>query len=239
MPNTIGPLGPSTLSEPLGFDLASIAHEQTLAQIIRAYDSWIVRGYAWGRFQILRRRFLDEIGQYLPKEGRVLDIGCGFGLFSLYFATIRPSLSLHGFDLNANRIAMARRAAASLGITNVTYDVKDARLFDGDAGFHAAYLLDLIHHIPEAAAEPLLRSVTASLEPGGVLLVKDVDTHPAYKRHFTRALDAMLDPRSPVSYWDSRRLRALLESLGLRVYCHKMLDVLPYPHVLFICTKKR
>ena len=47
-----------------------------------------------------------------------------------------------------------------------------------------------------------------------MLLVKDADTHPAYKRHFTRALDAVLDPRSPVSYWDSRRLRAMLESLG-------------------------
>ena len=29
--------------------------------VIRAYDDWIVRGYCWGRFWILRQRFLDEI----------------------------------------------------------------------------------------------------------------------------------------------------------------------------------
>ena len=74
--------------------------------VIRAYDDWIVRGYCWGRFWILRQRFLDEIGQYLPERGRVLDLGCGFGLFSLYYASVRPGLRLEGFDRNPRRIAM-------------------------------------------------------------------------------------------------------------------------------------
>jgi hypothetical protein len=56
-----------------------------LAQIVRAYDDPVVHAYCWGRFGILRQRFLSEIGQYLPPEGLVLDVGCGFGLFSLYY----------------------------------------------------------------------------------------------------------------------------------------------------------
>ena len=38
--------------------------------------------------------FLDEIGQYLPRGGRILDFGCGFGLFSLYFALRSPTCDL-------------------------------------------------------------------------------------------------------------------------------------------------
>ena len=63
-----------------------------IPSIIRAYDDPVVRAYCWGRFWILRQRFLDEIGQYLPAQGRVLDLGCGFGLFSLYYAATRPGI---------------------------------------------------------------------------------------------------------------------------------------------------
>jgi hypothetical protein len=52
-------------------------------RIIDAYDDRIVRAYCRVRFSILRDRFLFEIGQYLPRTGRVLDVGCGFGLFAL------------------------------------------------------------------------------------------------------------------------------------------------------------
>ena len=67
-----------------------------IRSVIRAYDDPIVRAYCWGRFWILRQRFLDEIGQYLPARDRVLDLGCGFGLFSLYYASAHPALTVEG-----------------------------------------------------------------------------------------------------------------------------------------------
>src|SRR5258705_2406347 len=98
---------------------------EAIRSVIRAYDDPIVRAYCWGRFWILRQRFLDEIGQYLPERGRVLDLGCGFGLFSLYYASVRPGLRLEGFDRNPRRIAMARAAVPKLGIGNVLYEAAD------------------------------------------------------------------------------------------------------------------
>ena len=98
---------------------------EPVLRVIRAYDDWIVRGYCWGRFWILRQRFLDEIGQYLPERGRILDLGCGFGLFSLYYASVLPEARLRGIDRNPRRIAMARTAARRLGLANVHYDVGD------------------------------------------------------------------------------------------------------------------
>lgn len=206
----------------------------TIRKIIRAYDDPIVRAYCWVRFGILRQRFLDEIGQYLPASGPVLDIGCGFGLFSLYYASVAPTRFIRGLDLNGRRIAIARRAASRLGIDNVAYERADARDFKGDGEVLAAYMLDIVHHIEPSAVGPLLRQLRRCLPRGGVLLVKDVDTRPAPKRMFTWLLDRAMAPRSPVHYWPSEALTAALEASGFRVRRHLMVDLLPYPHILYI-----
>ena len=207
-------------------------------RIIRSYDDPIVRAYCWARFGILRQRFLDEIGQYLPEAGPVLDIGCGFGLFSLYYAALAPARFVRGLDVNARRIAMARAAGRRLGLDNVTYETSDARDFKGDGDAKAAYMLDIVHHVPSAAVPPLLRQLRRALVPGGLLVVKDVDTRPAPKRWFTWALDKAMAPRTPVHYWSAEELGALLEATGFRVRRHLMVDLLPYPHVLYICEAR-
>lgn len=211
---------------------------EAIRNVIAAYDDWIVRGYCWGRFGILRQRFLDEIGQYLPERGRVLDVGCGFGLFSLYYASVCPGLDIAGLDRNARRIAMARAAAGRLGLGNVSYEVGDARDFRGGERFDAAYMLDIVHHIPADAVRPLLEQLAEVLPAGGRLLIKDVDRRPTWKRWFTHALDKAMDPGTPVRYWAGDELQALAEGVGFRVYRHLMVDVLPYPHVLYVCERR-
>ena len=206
----------------------------TVRNIIRAYDDPVVRAYCWTRFWILRQRFLDEIGQYLPADGPVLDLGCGFGLFSLYYAATGPQRFVRGIDTNARRIALARRAARRLGIENVAYELADARHFKGAGEMLAAYMLDIVHHVPPETVPPLLGQIRRALPRGGTLVVKDVDTRPAPKRWFTWALDKAMAPRTPVHYWSSERLTAALEHSGFRVRRHLMVDVLPYPHVLYI-----
>jgi ubiquinone/menaquinone biosynthesis C-methylase UbiE len=213
-------------------------HGETVRSIIRAYDDPVVRAYCWVRFGILRQRFLDEIGQYLPEDGPVLDIGCGFGLFSLFYAATAPRRLVRGLDVNARRIALARRAAARLGIDNVAYAEGDARDFKGDTEVAGAYMLDIVHHVPPPTVAPMLRQLRRCLAPGGVLLVKDVDTRPAAKRWFTWVLDKAIAPRAPVHYWSAERLQATLEASGFRVHRHLMVDVLPYPHVLYVAEAR-
>jgi 2-polyprenyl-6-hydroxyphenyl methylase/3-demethylubiquinone-9 3-methyltransferase len=210
----------------------------TVRSIVRAYDDPVVRAYCWARFAIVHQRFLDEIGQYLPPAGTVLDIGCGFGLFSLYYAATAPARFLRGLDLNTRRIALARRAAARLGLENVAYEETDARDFKGDSEVAAVYMLDIVHHVSPAAVPLLLRQLHRAIAPGGMLLVKDVDTRPVLKRWFTWALDKAMDPRAPVRYWSGDELTAALERTGFTVRRHLMVDILPYPHVLYVCTRR-
>ena len=215
-----------------------VSHGERMSRILASYDDWIVRGYCWGRFKILRQRFLLEIGQYMPEVGSVLDVGCGFGLFALYFSLEKPGLRLEGIDLDERRIELARRAARRLGLEAARFDVARAeQLRLGERRFDGIYTLDLIHHLPRAAVRPLLEAFHAAIAPGGRLVVKDVDTRPAYKRLFTHALDLAMDPARPPHYWPSAELAALLREVGFRVYHHTMNDYLPYPHMLYVCEK--
>jgi hypothetical protein len=43
-----------------------------------------------------------------------------------------------------------------------------------------------------------------------------------------------MDPRTPVHYWSADDLQAELERSGFRVRRHLMVDLLPYPHVLYV-----
>ena len=209
-----------------------------LVRIIRAYESAIVRAYCRVRFTIIRQCFLDEIEQYLPKEGSILDAGCGFGLFGLYFAGTSPKRQLVGFDLNADRIAVACHAAAKVGITNAHFRCDDARSYVPGESCDAIYALDLVHHLPRAGVPEFLSKLHRRLSSSGVLILKDVNSRPAYKRWFTLALDrAMTGMRGPIYYWPVEELKCLLQRIGFRVYTHNMPDILPYPHMLYLCHK--
>ena len=208
-----------------------------VAKVIAAYDDVVIRAYSRARFLILRQRFLDEIGQYLPATGTVLDIGCGFGLFSLYYAQVLPATRFRGLDLDARRVELATRAAGRLGLANVAYAVGDARAYRADTELAAAYMLDIVHHMPPDTVEPLFRELHRALAPGGCLIVKDVDSRPAWKRWFTHVLDLLVSPGGVIHYWPAETFQTLLQQIGFRVYRHLMVDILPYPHVLYVCHK--
>jgi hypothetical protein len=41
-----------------------------------------------------------------------------------------------------------------------------------------------------------------------------------------------------VTYWPSDALAGALEDAGFSVRRHLMVDVLPYPHILYVCTRR-
>lgn len=202
--------------------------------IVNSYDSPIIRAYSRLRFTVLRQIFLEEIEQYLPTTGRILDVACGFGLFSLYFASLEPGRKLVGIDVDRRRIQHARMSAARLGVHNVEYHVADALRWSDEGSFDAIYLLDLIHHLPRHEVPAFLTKLRERLPEGGILIAKEVEDRPAWKRWFTLLLDRLMVGMKPIHYWPAPELAAVLEGLDLQVVKHRMRDVLPYPHILYV-----
>src|SRR6202035_1085894 len=122
-----------------------------IGRIVRALPPF-ERTYSRVRFSILRPKLLSVMDLLLPDEGRILDVGCGFGLFAAYFGQTHPRREIVGIDPNARRIAMAERVARSVlgtaagkGHRFLVGDVRDAKL---EGPFAAVYMLDVMHHIP-------------------------------------------------------------------------------------------
>ena len=209
------------------------------SSIIRAY-SGIIRLYCFVRFQIIRLRFLEEIEQYLPDEGTIVDLGCGFGLFALYMAARNPRAKVIGLDVNAGRLAIARDAARRLGITNARFIEADLHDWRPDEPIAGAYALDVFHHVPVAIGDRLLCDLFNCIEHGGRLLLKDIDTTPRPMLWFTYLLDVLMSPRDHFNYRSAASWRAQLHASGFSpIYLHHLWDVLPYPHILLVCDRPR
>lgn len=120
---------------------------------------------------------------------RLLDLGCGPGLYCQRFA--RRGLTVTGLDLSAGSLAYARDVARKDGLA-IEYVEANYLTLDVDESFEAVVM---IYHdfsvLPDDGRDELLRRVRRALKPGGVFAF-DVTT-PA------RPL-----PDDGVSRWDVR-----------------------------------
>lgn len=53
-----------------------------------------------------------------PAPGRILDLGCGFGVIGLAIAAAVPGATVTGVDVNERAVLLANENAAALGLTD-------------------------------------------------------------------------------------------------------------------------
>jgi len=224
--------------EPRSFEAPEVYGRAAIGRIARSLPLF-ERAYANIRFSILRPKLLSVMDLLLPDEGRILDIGCGFGLFAAYFGQTQPARQIVGVDPNARRVEMARRVCAAVGLDGHTFIAGDARDVALEGTFAGAYVLDVMHHIPKDDQLPMLERLRDLLAPRGVLVVKDITTEPRFGLAFTELLDrAMVGWDEPLAYRHHREWGEMLTSLGFHVRMVRVPDVLPYPHVVIAATKQ-
>jgi 2-polyprenyl-3-methyl-5-hydroxy-6-metoxy-1,4-benzoquinol methylase len=226
--------------EPHSFEAPEVFGHEAIAKIARALPI-VERAYANIRFSILRPKLLSVMDLLLPGEGRILDVGCGFGLFASYFGQMQRGRRIVGVDPNARRIGLAKHVAKAVGLTGhdaPSFHVGDVRDAELVGPFEGIYVLDVMHHIPAADQRSVLERLRELLVPGGVLVIKDITTEPHYQLLFTKLLDrVMVGFDEPLAYRHHREWGELLVSIGFKVRMVRVPDVLPYPHVVIAATR--
>ena len=211
--------------------------DTTSARVLRPYPL-ATRLYGRVRFQILSPRFLEAIEQHLPESGTVADIGCGFGLFTLYFAARHPRCNFIGLDLNRKRIFQARAATLELGLSNVRFECRDATGVSLPDNLSAAITIDLLHHMPPVAGHELITNIHARLSPGGTYLLKEIDTRARSKLFFTYVLDCVVSPDDDYYYRSEKVWREVLKETGFEgLHSYPLTNYIPFPHFLMIARK--
>jgi SAM-dependent methyltransferase len=223
---------------PGSFEAPEVYGAAAVANVVRALPL-VERLYSRIRFSILRPKLLSVMDLLLTDEGRILDVGCGFGLFAAYFGQTQPGRTIVGVDPDARRVGLARQVAGRLGLRDHVFLVGDVRDAPLEGPFDAAYVLDVMHHLPRQDQRRVLARLRDLLVPGGMLLVKDITTEPRRGLLFTEALDRlMVGFDQPLSYRHHREWGEMLTGLGFRVRMVRVPDVLPYPHVVIAATKR-
>ena len=131
------------------------------------------RFWRGGPDQPLVRRVVALLGASGAAR-RVLDAGCGTGLFALGLAAADPGRTVEGLDASRGMLDVARREAARSGRANVTFRQGDViALPYPDGSFDAAVAAGLFPNLNEPRRA--LGELARVLVPGGRLVVVEFD----------------------------------------------------------------
>lgn len=130
----------------------------------------------WGTADIETRQKWSAVWpaiDALPRTtSRVLDAGCGDGMWTLEIARRRPSWRLTGIDRDTAEIARARDMAGRLSIQSTRFLATDFLDYHPDEPFDAVLSVASAHYlVDEGLGEPLFAKFASWLAPGGRLIL--------------------------------------------------------------------
>jgi 2-polyprenyl-6-hydroxyphenyl methylase/3-demethylubiquinone-9 3-methyltransferase len=188
---------------------------------------------------VLARYLLAPLARVLaamPESGRMLDVGCGHGLFANALALGSSARQVVGVDPSGAKITVAR--ASSAGLPNVRFVQGIVQQID-ERAFDAISILDVLYLLPVEEKLAILRACRERIDPNGVLVLKTNDTRPSWKYRVARLQEeAMtglgLTMRHGLHFMSRDQNASLLELAGFRPHVVDLNSWLPYPHVMFV-----
>jgi len=177
-------------------------------------------GYVQGRRAgVLARRLAEAI----PRNCRVLDLGCGDGQISGLIQSQRPDLDIHGIDIIV-------RDRTYVPVTK--FD--GSHVQEPDASHDVVMLVDVLHHCdsPEAMIKEARRVAKKTL------VIKDVMNDQLLSDFTLRIMDIAANRRyrvpCPFNFWPYKKWMSTFEGLGVRVTdWQSSLGLYPWPANLF------
>jgi SAM-dependent methyltransferase len=167
---------------------------------------------------------LKTLLSVLPREGRLLDVGCGTGLLDYEIARKRKRLTTVGIDIDERAVSLAKRYNSR---PNVTYEALP--LQEITDRFDCVSFVDVMHHASEPVAQELLSCAARMLLPGGYVLVKDIRRDGGW---FSYAHDRYITRSDVIRLVNPDEMRALIPP-ELEVTDHFEKYRFPFPNYYF------
>jgi cyclopropane-fatty-acyl-phospholipid synthase len=112
----------------------------------------------------------------------ILELGCGWGSFSLYMAERFPRSRITGVSNSRTQKEHIDSEAERRGLSNLTIVTRDMNAFDVDAGrFDRIVSIEMFEHMKNY--QVLMAGIARWLKPGGLLFVH-IFTHRRLAYHF-------------------------------------------------------
>lgn len=137
------------------------------------------------------------IAGVLPAAGRILEIGCGHGLFSVYAALTGNARAVRGVDIDAGKIAVAQQVAGRVSVDPGADRGADLEFAVTPSGavspgpWDAIVVVDMLYLLPAAGQRQLLIEAAGELAPGGRLVIKEMSLTPRWKAAWNTAQETL------------------------------------------------
>ncbi len=183
---------------------------------------------------------LLAVETYLPARGRVVDLGCGSGLFSFILKLGSPLREISGLDYDTSKLRLAENIQRAGSLCQFF----QADLTEGSFPPADVYtLIDVLYLIPFEKQVTILRQCYELLPPGGYIIIKEMDTKPRWKyfwNYFQESVSVKIVGFTrgkkfyfrPAAEWES-----ILKSFGCLTSLVRLDKGYWYPHVLIIGQK--
>ncbi|MBD3181783.1 methyltransferase domain-containing protein [Candidatus Poribacteria bacterium] len=204
----------------------------------------------WDKLTIMSRvvfcmnPIVEFIDEYMPETGLILDIGCGYGVFSVIISQLRPEISVLGVDMSSRRIQKARSIRKHMGNMIFLQDDITNFSFPECSGI---LLIDILSMLDIHQQLNILDRCYKGLESGGILLIRDNSKSP-YWKYLYAYIEEILKTKIGVygkevrkhasKYWNIKEFLKVLNKAGFQAKAIPEKSYLPYPGVIYVCQKK-
>jgi 2-polyprenyl-3-methyl-5-hydroxy-6-metoxy-1,4-benzoquinol methylase len=110
----------------------------------------------------------DYINYLLKPGGRLLDLGCGSGWLSLYFA--EQGMSVLGIDVSSEQINAAIKLKEKRHLSSVDFECIDFiewNISELDSAFDSVFVSAFVHHLPMVELEIIFKKIAVIVKSGG------------------------------------------------------------------------
>ncbi|GAB6052588.1 hypothetical protein JCM17960_14080 [Magnetospira thiophila] len=168
----------------------------------------------------------------IPAGARVLDVGCGSGLFLALLAHADRIGAGHGVDMSpmAIDVALHMKAVHPRG-DRLTFECRSAQEAWPEGEYDVVSFVDLLHHVPPGDQTEVLRQAAAKVRPGGLFLYKDVGRRPRW-RATASILHDLVIARQWIHIPDMAEIQTLMVALGFEQLEFQAINMWWYGHEL-------
>jgi len=180
-----------------------------------------------------------ELIQAIPSGVRILDIGCGGGVFLGLLAHFGKITHGTGLDTNVKAIEMANimRETCS-GKDRLKFKQLDLEQYWPTEIFDVVSIIDVIHHVPPEKQTDVIRKAMACVSRGGTFVYKDITEKPMWRLWASRIHDLIL-AHQYISVLSFKTLVETAQDCGFSLSDHQTINLLWYGHELAVFKRKQ